>query len=786
MRYEVESLEPMILLSAGVTQLEAVHHNGQTFLTWQEDTTIVGEEYHVYRYSEAITADNIGDAELLTLKWGPLDDDTSVHQLAGPGAPSHFVIEDLGSELSDDTGLFVYTTQDGESGNAFYAVTLVVNGVEQALDVSGDALATSVQETAGETAPILVNSVNGGKGRVYTQFMDYKTWNPTFQGYAYNYAVALPADYDPSKDYALKVNLHAYTGSYQFLPQTEYGWQTIELFVDDPGADRGTIHTWWYGFAADHNYRTDGPIPTSGVIENFTEQRVLKAIDEVVANSDFSVDTTRIHAQGHSMGGSGALSLGIRYGDLFAGIYSSEGMTNYAASPGFQNEFVQLWGSQQDNLLIVNNGPHASAIAQYGAGQPEQTGVWNWLNHGEQLLRRRGENIAFLMFGHGKDDTVIDWETQGRPFLAAVEAAGVAFTAEDRDNWSHNWMGFSFAPHNLFSAGYGDLGEWSFKDTSSFLAIANATGSGPVPPTSTGTDFYNLNIEWATSWNAFHDDIVDSTDYYEISVRSTTVNQTASVTPRDFQQFSASAGQTVYWKSVDNNSDQVLQQGQVVVDSDGLITLNSFSVRTGLGSRLILSKSPIDSTSLPRISISDTVAFEGNSGSKFLQLTASLNAPSTQTVSAAFATIAGSATAGEDYTARSGVITFAPGSTSATIDLEVLGDTLTEGDEAFTVRLSDVQNGVISDGEAIVQILNDDTTGGTGTGGTGAGGGTTTGDLSRVVATSDTVLTRSENLNANLGAFEQLSLYTTSSNSRTMLLQFDVDQLSIAPAERAF
>ena len=171
----IETLEPMVLMSAGVTDLEAIHKDGQTFLTWQEDTTLFGEEYHVYRHTEAITEDNINQAELLTARWGPLDDETSFHQLAGNGAPQNFVIEDLGSELSNDTGLFVYTTQNGEGGNAYYAVTLVSNGSEQQLGTSGDVLTAAVQESVAETSPILVSSFNGGKSQVFTQFNLYRS-----------------------------------------------------------------------------------------------------------------------------------------------------------------------------------------------------------------------------------------------------------------------------------------------------------------------------------------------------------------------------------------------------------------------------------------------------------------------------------------------------------------------------------------------------------------------------------------------------------------------------------
>ena len=364
----------------------AFHRNGQTFVTWDEDTSVHGEQYHIYRSANIITAANLSAATRITDAWGPLDDDTSVHQLAGDGAPTHFVIEDFGEPLDDDTGLFVYTTQAGEEGLAYYAVTTVIDGVEQIQSLGTLTPNEGVTESTGESAPILVTAINNGLGRVYTHFMDYTDWNPTFQGYAYNYAVALPSDYDPSQEYELKLILHAYGERHNFIPQTQYDWNAIEVFVDDPGTDRDTIHTWWYGFAADHNYTTDGDIPTAGTIENFTQQRVLKAISEVA--NEFTVDEDLIHIQGNSMGASGALSFGIHYGQVFSAIYASQPMTNYATSPGFQDNFVELWGTQADNLTIVNDGLYADTITQYGAGGASPTGVWDWLNHGVQRVAR--------------------------------------------------------------------------------------------------------------------------------------------------------------------------------------------------------------------------------------------------------------------------------------------------------------------------------------------------------------------------------------------------------------
>lgn len=69
-----------------------------------------------------------------------------------------------------------------------------------------------------------------------------------------------------------------------------------------------------------------------------------------------------------------------------------------------------------------------------------------------------------------------------------------------------------------------------------------------------------------------------------------------------------------------------------------------------------------------------------------------LNAPASQTVTVNYATSAGTATAGSDFTAGSGTVTFAPGQTSRTISVPILEDSLQEAAETFTVALSSPAN----------------------------------------------------------------------------------------------
>ena len=576
----VEILESRQLLAASGLQVR--HQSGQSFVTWQEDSSVTGEGYHVYRSTSPITTANIAQAQKLTWKWGALDDNTSHHPLTGVGAPANFVIQDLGAPLSDNQGLFVYTIPAGVSGNYFYAVTEVVNGVEnQALTLGLNSSSNAVSENVATPQPVLITSINNGLGRVYTQFMDYDQWNPTFEGYAYNYSVALPQNYDPNVAWPLRLMPHAYGERYRLESFSDFNWPVIEVFPDDGGAQSGYLNTWWYGFAADHNYKTDGPIPASGHIENFTEQRLFQMIDQVKAN--FNVDPQAIHAQGHSMGASGSLSLGMRYGDVFAWIFASEPMTNYGTNPLFQGQFEELWGTQASNLPIVNRGPYASRLVKYNG-----TGVYDWMNHQQSIGLMRNEPMAMLMVGHGKIDDVIDWQTQGRPIIAALNNAHVAFTAEQRGNWDHNWMGFDYMNDAMFGSLITGKTDWIFRNDSSLIAFSSASGSGPLVPAATGTDYYNTDLDWSVPWNNFGAAIIDTANHYEVTLRSRAGNQTADVTPQKTASFKLTPGTNVTWQNINVATSQVLQSGTVTADSAGLAIIPGVLVLAGSGNRLKL------------------------------------------------------------------------------------------------------------------------------------------------------------------------------------------------------
>lgn len=112
------------------------------------------------------------------------------------------------------------------------------------------------------------------------------------------------------------------------------------------------------------------------------------------------------------------------------------------------------------------------------------------------------------------------------------------------------------------------------------------------------------------------------------------------------------------------------------------------------------------------ITVSDAAPVtEGNSGTTQMAFTVTLSAPSTHAVTLNYTTANGTATAGTDYTGvlSPQLLTFAPGETSKTIFIDVLGDTVGEADENLTLNFSSVTDALINKTSVRGTINDDDT-----------------------------------------------------------------------------
>jgi hypothetical protein len=116
----------------------------------------------------------------------------------------------------------------------------------------------------------------------------------------------------------------------------------------------------------------------------------------------------------------------------------------------------------------------------------------------------------------------------------------------------------------------------------------------------------------------------------------------------------------------------------------------------------------VDDDPLPFLFAGDCAVTEGNAGSTPCDFVVMLAPASGRTVTVAYTTANGTATAGSDYTAAAGTLTFPAGTTQQGVGVSVLGDTAVEADESFFLNLSSPLNAMVADGQGTGTILDDD------------------------------------------------------------------------------
>jgi hypothetical protein len=171
------------------------------------------------------------------------------------------------------------------------------------------------------------------------------------------------------------------------------------------------------------------------------------------------------------------------------------------------------------------------------------------------------------------------------------------------------------------------------------------------------------------------------------------------------------AGATAQTVSVKTTSDSFNEATE-----DMHVTLSNANVGT-LGDDTEATGAITDNDPEPTATLSPTAAItEGNSGRTTKTYTVKLNRESGQTVSVDYevATSGGSATEVEDFFATTGTLTFAPGETTKTFNVDVVGDTTDEPNggnpETFKIDLSSSTADVDGNGVAgtVTVSINDD------------------------------------------------------------------------------
>jgi dipeptidyl aminopeptidase/acylaminoacyl peptidase len=152
---------------------------------------------------------------------------------------------------------------------------------------------------------------------------------------------------------------------------------------------------------------------------------------------------------------------------------------------------------------------------------------------------------------------------------------------------------------------------------------------------------------------------------------------------------------------------------KIVFDSNGFGAPNGHDiyVMNADGSGVVRLDTPVPASdldpswqptviALPTLKLGNAMVAEGDSGTLAARFVVQLSAPSAQNVTVDYATSDGSAKAPGDYAAVSGTVTFAPGETRKTVTVDVVGETLFERTESFSVVLTGSTNATIADNTA--------------------------------------------------------------------------------------
>ena len=333
--------------------------------------------------------------------------------------------------------------------------------------------------------------------------------------------------------------------------------------------------------------------------------------------------------------------------------------------------------------------------------------------------------------------TDVDTEAPGKPGTPTVSAGTPTVSAGSPTSLRVNWSAPSNAGPPI--TGYdvrhrtsSPEGSWTEKNVPSIAAVIESLSEN----TSYDVQVRATNAEGTGAWSDSGNGTTDAA-----AVLPTLSVANASATEGSLIRFpltlSAASGEIVSvqcsasFESGDtaaaadlasDNSTATIQIGstsgscaissaQDTIDEENetfTVTLSSPSSNAQLATDPTAKGTINDDDDPPTVSVADVSGAEGTA----LTFTVTLSAESGKTVTVDYATSAetgDTATSGTDFTAKtSTTLTFDPGQEDKTFTVQTTDDTDIEGDETFTVTLSNPSNATISDATAKGTIENDD------------------------------------------------------------------------------
>ncbi|WP_462162838.1 Calx-beta domain-containing protein, partial [Microcystis aeruginosa] len=253
-------------------------------------------------------------------------------------------------------------------------------------------------------------------------------------------------------------------------------------------------------------------------------------------------------------------------------------------------------------------------------------------------------------------------------------------------------------------------------DETVILTLASGTGytvgtTTPVTGTITNDDFPSITL--AVSPSSVTEDGTTNLVYTFTRTGSTTSALTANYTVggtatlnTDYTRTGTTntvtfaAGSSTATVTVDPTADTTVESDETVI-----LTLASGTGYT-VGTTTAVTGT-INNDDFSQLSINNITVVEGLDNNAILTVT--VDNPNPQPITFNYTTGPIDATANVDYTSKTGTITIAPNTSTATISIPLLNDNLNEPDEVFTVTLSNPVNATINPEGGIGEVIITDT-----------------------------------------------------------------------------
>ncbi|QRN96300.1 hypothetical protein JRI60_46025 [Archangium violaceum] len=392
--------------------------------------------------------------------------------------------------------------------------------------------------------------------------------SPGYAGRTFPAVVTVPLASSAAYPMPVTVRLHG-VGNWPPTPQ-----MSPDRFIIEPS---DPDLTYWWGYS---ERLPQGPA-LEGAVPPYTARRVLALLEWVLRHHP-GADARRVFLEGDSMGGAGALALGLLNARHFAGVYARHAQpVARAHRPWRLAQLSSLWGMPEEEV------PDADGL-----------GVWSRLDLTRALRDEPEARSQFLILQHGKDDPIIHFGSvvgpsslTGASFYETLQTRHIGHVAVwdegghvEADPWlGQRWWDLGWSPlkdaHTFLR---GDLAFPAFSH-SSWDGNPGSGGNGRQPwrndsgyagdpkvPGDTGWDgdvvgMINRSLRWDSQR------LVDTHTRFELPLRAVIgpgVSDTpvVDVTPRRVQRFRCLPGERIRWTFGGAS-------GTVTAGSDGSVTV---------------------------------------------------------------------------------------------------------------------------------------------------------------------------------------------------------------------